>query len=70
MFGFVRTFLDAFRRVLMHSEAFGSVRTFWDFFENIPNFLNFFALVPNTGEACDEMCAVNENINIKLKIQT
>merc|ERR1712110_1058052 len=62
VFGPVRTFPDAFRHVRMRSEAFGSVRTFSEIFENFRHFLIFFALVPNTGEACDEMCAATAPI--------
>ena len=61
VFGPVRTFPDAFGYVQTHSEAFGSVRTFSNLFLFL-TFFEFFALVPNTGEACDEMCAVTAPI--------
>ena len=51
--GPVRTYSDAFGHVRIRWEAFGSVRTLSDFFDI---FSIFFALVPNTGEANDEMC--------------
>ena len=47
VFGPVRTFLDAFGNVRMRSEVIGLFR----------NFRKKFALVSNTGEANDEMCA-------------
>ena len=52
--GPVWTYSDALGHVRIRSESLGSVRTFSEFFGF---FLTFFALVPNTGEANDEMCA-------------
>ena len=57
-FGPVRTFLDVFGHVQMLWEAFGSVRSVPEFLDKILIFFEFvFALVRNTGEASDEMCA-------------
>ena len=50
LFGPTRMHSDTFGYVGKRSEAFGRFRNFSDFFSI------FFALVPNTGEANDEMC--------------
>ena len=62
MFGPVWTFPDALGHVRKHSEVFGGVQTFWKIFETFRHVLNFFALVSNTGEACDEMYAATAPI--------
>ena len=57
LFGPSRMRWDTFGCARKHLEAFGR---FWIFFKIFAIF--FFALVPNTGEACDEMRAATAPI--------